>query len=457
MQTTKRSTVPTSRLIPSPENQALYNARGPDAPDQQGLIQSIRDHGIQSRLLISKDWFVISGHSRLAAALHLGMATVPVETLPVKRSDFTSDEWAKLLREHNHGRVKTFDELTREALVDVTEDDILRAARDKRAMRSDGAAEAIQITAERRSRHGISKSKRPFADAIKKVLIDLGDDKPVSVRAVHYGLLKDPPWRNTGLKIRHANDRESYDDVSDMLTRLRLNGEIPFDWIVDENRPVLEWETWENSGQFIGEKSKDLFSGYSRNLLQSQRVFYVVIAEKLTVKAFLQQTCAKYCVPLVIGRGNSSIELRNQLSQRFRKSGKDSMHLFALGDCDPDGDSIVQSFLKSMRDEFDIEELTGDRVAITHEQADELQLPRTLDAKESSSNFKSFVERHGRTDAYELESVPPAQLRQWLDQAIRARIDLDAYNREVDEQQAELRHIVAKKKVILNIVRENSH
>jgi hypothetical protein len=452
-----RKHIETARLKPSPENQILYNSRGPDHPDLRGLIESIRERGIEARLLVSRDDYIISGHNRWQAAQHLGLLKVPCEIIDIRRSDCSTDQWARLLREHNHGRTKTFDELTREALVDVTEDDILRAARDKRAMRSDGAAEAIQITAKRRSRHGISKAKRPFCDAIKKVLIDLGDDKPVSVRAVHYGLLKDPPWRNTGLKIRHANDRESYDDVSDMLTRLRLNGEIPFDWIVDENRPVLEWETWDNSGQFIGEKSKDLFSGYARNLLQSQRVFYVVIAEKLTVKAFLQQTCAKYCVPLVISRGNSSIELRNQLAQRFRKSAKDSMHLFVLGDCDADGDSIVQSFLQSMRDEFDIETLTGDRVAISHEQADELQLPRTLDAKESSSNFNAFVQRHGRTDAYELESVPPAQLRQWLDQAIRARLDLASYNREVDEQQAELRHIVAKKKVILNIVRDNSH
>jgi hypothetical protein len=130
-----RKHIETARLKPSPENQILYNSRGPDHPDLRGLIESIRERGIEARLLVSRDDYIISGHNRWQAAQHLGLLKVPCEIIDIRRSDCSTDQWARLLREHNHGRTKTFDELTREALVDVTEDDILRAARDKRAMR----------------------------------------------------------------------------------------------------------------------------------------------------------------------------------------------------------------------------------------------------------------------------------------------------------------------------------
>lgn len=456
--TTTRKNIPVSNLKPSPENVLIYNQRNPDHPDQRGLIESIRKSGVLSPLQVSRDWYIVSGHSRWAAAQHVGLTTVPVEILPIRRSDHSSDEWVKILREHNFGRTKTFDEMTREALVDVTDDMVLRAAQDSRAMRSGGTAEEITIKAECRKRHGISRDKRQLADAIKQALIDLGDDRPVSVRAIHYALLKVPMlMRNTGKhQTRYHNDLKSYGDVSDMVTRMRLVGEIPWGWIVDETRPILDWKTWQNAADFIAEKCRTLFDGYSRDLLQSQRVFYVVIAEKLTVKGFIEGVCSKYTIPLLIGRGNSSIDLRYQLSRLFEKSGKDSLHIFAVGDCDPDGDQIIASFLQSLRDEFGIDDITADRVAITHQQADELHLPRNLEAKESSSSYDTFIQQHGRRDAYELEAAPPGQLREWLDSAIRGRINLESYNAEVDRQNEEMRHILARKRAILDLLKHNA-
>jgi len=44
------------------------------------------------------------------------------------------------------------------------------------------------------------------------------------------------------------------------------------------------------------------------------------------------------------------------LVERFDASGKDRLFLFCLGDCDPDGDSIVDSTIRSIRDDFDMDE-----------------------------------------------------------------------------------------------------
>ncbi|HBH50766.1 MAG TPA: hypothetical protein DDY91_02625 [Planctomycetaceae bacterium] len=448
-----RKDIETARLKPSPENQILYNSRGPDHPDLRGLIESIRERGIEARLLVSRDHYIISGHNRLQAAQHLGLETVPVEILPIRRADCSSDEWARLLREHNHGRQKTFDELTREKLVDISKDEVLRAARDQRKLRSDGETEEIEISATRKQRSVISDDKRPMADAVRKVLRELGTDLPISVRGLHYALLRQPPLRNSRKpNSRYRNDRQSYQDLSDLLTRMRLAGEVPWGWIIDETRPAIHWQTWPNSAEFIGQKSKLLFDGYARDLMQSQRVFFAVVCEKLSVKRFLESTCAEFTIPLIVARGNSSADLRHQLAARYHASRKDACHLFILADCDPDGDSIAQTLVNSLAHEFDIDELTADRVAITHRQADEMGLPYNLDAKPSSSNYEGFIERHGRSDCYELEAVQPAQLRTWLDEAIRGRIDLESYNAEVEQQAEELRFIEAKKRAVLELV-----
>jgi integrase len=102
-----------------------------------------------------------------------------------------------------------------------------------------------------------------------------------------------------------------------------------------------------------------------------------IVAEKLTVRNFVEPVAMRYRMPVVIMRGNSGIDARYQISQRFRASGKSSLFLFCLGDCDPDGDSIVDTTLRSMRDDFAIEAVDGARVAMSHAQS-ERHIAQTL-------------------------------------------------------------------------------
>jgi hypothetical protein len=176
------------------------------------------------------------------------------------------------------------------------------------------------------------------------------------------------------------------------------------------------------------------------------------VAQKLTVQNFVKPVASRYCMPVVILRGNSGIDARYQLVQRFRRSGKCGLFLCCLGDCDPDGDSIVDSTFCSLRDDFHIGNVRGVRVAMTHEQAHELGLPKKLKAKEDSKNLTSFVRRHQRDDCYELEAVAPEVLQGWLDSAIRGVIDIEAYNHEVGEQTREAAGILARRKAILETI-----
>jgi hypothetical protein len=250
----------------------------------------------------------------------------------------------------------------------------------------------------------------------------------------------------------YGNDIASYKDLSNLVTRMRLADEIAFDDLEDETRPVTDWSRWRNAADFVKEKSERFLTGYARDLMQSQQVHFEIVVEKLTVQNFVYPIAGRYRMPLVVMRGNSGIDARYKMVERFKASGKSKLYLLCLGDCDPDGDSIVESTLRSLRDDFGVK-VEGNRVAMRHDQADALNLPKMLKAKTTSPNYRKFVAKHGRTDCYELEAVAPDVLQQWLDTAIRSVIDVEAYNHEAERQTEEAAGILARRKAALEVMK----
>src|SRR5262249_49904329 len=133
---------------------------------------------------------------------------------------------------------------------------------------------------------------------------------------------------------------------------------------------------------------------------------------------------------MTIGRGYCSLPPRYAMARRFRSSGKQNLILLTLSDFDPEGEDIAHSFARSMRDDFEIEEVKAVKVALTVTQVRDLRLPPMMKAKATSSRYGGFAERHG-DDVFELEAVPPEQLQEILRRAIDSVMDLDAFNAEV--------------------------
>jgi hypothetical protein len=422
------------------------------------LVKSVRDGGVQSPLLVSQDGYIVSGHQRHAAALESDRTTVPIIVLDLRRSDYSQDEWTAILREHNTGREKTINERIREEMIDVAVVDTAGQVVDSLIAESDVTSETIELPSKQKKRARITSMSRDFADAILHILNE-GDLKGLNVneRAIHYRLL--PPLNVlTSTKKGEkggfiygspGKDKESVAALSRMLTRLRLAREVPWHRIIDETRPTASWNTSANAAEFIGQEVRDLFVGFARDLMQSQDNHYVVVAEKLTVKGFVDKVAARYRIPTVILRGNSGIDARYQVAKQFRSSGKRNLVLFVLMDCDPTGDMIAETTVHSLRDEFGIAGVRAIRVAFTHSQADEYGLSDKpgLVCKESSVTAK-FIKRHGRDDCYELEAVSPQVLQSMLDEAIRANINIENYNAEVRLQDEDNAEIVVRRRLV---------
>jgi hypothetical protein len=261
------------------------------------------------------------------------------------------------------------------------------------------------------------------------------------VRSIHYALLNNPPLRHAAKpESIYLNDTKSYKSLIDLLTRARLEGLVPMEDICDETRPFVEWNVSADSGAFVKKGVDRFLANYHRDLQQSQPNHIEIVGEKLTIANIINPVAGRHCIPSTIGRGYSSLPPRAKMAERYFDSGKEKLVIVFVTDHDPDGEQIAESFARSMRDDFDIDNIHPVKAALTADQVSELNLPASMDAKPGSSNYKKFVEKYG-TDAYELEALRPEKLQEILRESILSILDTDMFNQELAQERIDAENI----------------
>ena len=430
-----RILVSVDEIRPSRKNDLLYKPVRDDDPQTIELAQSIRKHGILEPLVLTADNVILSGHRRYAAAKLAGMTEVPCRFEDIKSTD---RNFVRLLREHNRQRDKTLDERLRESIVEQDPRSAYLALVEHRQQASAISADRVQLNC-RKDRANISDAKGPMLDAIRKVIDDRRDFWPLSDRAIHYALLNDRPLIHASKPGSiYSNDVKSYKACVDLLTRARLFKLIPMEAIDDETRPITTWRTSQNAGQFIRDELKQFGKGYWRDLMQSQANHVEILVEKNTVGPIVKTIAERYTIPMTSGRGFCSIPPRQAMLERFEKSGKGRLVLIVASDFDPEGESICESFGRSMRDDFGCD-IRCVKAALTFEQTQTMDLPPALELKENGSGkgrSVGFKKKYG-TDVYELEALSPETLQRLVDEAVRSVIDVDLFNAELTKEQDE--------------------
>jgi hypothetical protein len=298
------------------------------------------------------------------------------------------------------------------------------------------ARQEIAISARKR-RPKITKAKKPFLDAIVKIIDDLEEYWPLSVRQIHYKLLNDPPLIHASKPhSRYRNDLSSYKSADELLVRARFEGGVPFEAIHDKTRSVVTWGRHRSIGPFVREDLDNLFKDYYRDLQQSQPDHIEIVGEKNTIEGIIRPVANEYCIPYTIGRGYTSVPPRRAMANRFKRSGKNRLLILHLGDFDPEGEDIPSTFARSMRDDLKIRSVIAIKVGLTAEQVQELRLAPQMKTKERSSRTKKFVAKYG-DDVYELEAAPPDWMQAQLRKTIDGVMDVDAYNGEIDAEKRE--------------------
>jgi hypothetical protein len=426
---------------PASENETVYHGFDCRNADDNALYVSVKRHGVLEPLTVSADGFILSGHRRHWAAILAGLGHVPIRRVDTRLSDLQPAERLRVLTEHNTQRSKGAEEQAREAIVRASPKDAFRSLRERLAAKQAAAYDLLPTAMRiegRTARAEITDVKTGFLDAICREVDARRAYWPLSVRQLHYALLNDPPLRHAAKRgSRYRNDHESYKALCELCARARLAGRIPWEAVADETRPVETWYCHATVADYVTEEAPRILGYYRRNLMQGQLRHVELVCEKNTVAEIVRRVAYDFCIPVTSGRGYCSLEPRRQIAERHAASGKSGCTLILLSDCDPDGDEIAVSLVRSMRDDFGLWNVAAVRAALTPEQAQRFGLPPNTDAKASSPQFKKFVARHGARNAYELEALNPEALAGIVRETIESVIDMDAYRQEVETWTAE--------------------
>ena len=281
-------------------------------------------------------------------------------------------------------------------------------------------------------------------EAVMRIIEEHHDHWPLTVRQIHYRLLGDnaPLKHASKPDSQYANDKRSYRAAIDVVTRGRLEGSIPWEAIDDETRLVDINHGFHNLGEFFHQELGSFLKGYWRNLLQSQPHHFEIVTEKRTLHRILAQVAQDHTMPLTIMGGMSTLVPKRKIVNRYYRSRKERLIILAISDLDPAGDTIAEDLFKSFRRDFGIRQIEVYKVALTIEQVQNFDLTPSMDAKEKSPTYATYVERYGTTDAWELEALAPADLVDVLIKAIDEVIDIDLFNQELGVEQNDAAKVV---------------
>jgi len=449
-----------SDVTPSPENDTLYRSYDPTDRQNIKLAEDILADGIKCPLLLTKDFYIVSGHRRYHSARRAGLQSVPCLFLDKTRWGMSPGEYIALIRSHNFNREKSITEQMREAIVDTDKTTARRAlmeAREEKSLEGQ-SADFVDIEGEVK-RSKITAVKEEMVAAILAAVQERRAFWPLSVRSIHYALLNNPPLRNCGknpkFRIPYGNNADSYNDLCDLCARLRLVERLSWNAINDETRP-FDLPTLDATPATYFERELHWFlKGYRRNLLQSQPHHIEIVGEKNTVRSTLKPVADEFTVPLTTARGFSSLTPRLDVFTRYRRSGKDKLIVLALTDFDPCGEEIAHSFARSLRDDFGVrhDSLELLKVALNQEQVDRFNLPPDMKAKASDKKSAKFSAKHGAF-VWELEALPLPTLQSELRNAIDSVLDIKAFNQELEEEAENAVEIDAKRQMAMNALRE---
>lgn len=213
-----------------------------------------------------------------------------------------------------------------------------------------------------------------------------------------------------------------------LLTKLRLEGELPWEWIADSTRWMRKPTTYDD----IEDALRDTAATYRRALWRDQDVYVEVWLEKEALAGVLLGVTAEWDVPLMVTRGFASLSYLHSAAETIARITKPT-YLYYFGDYDPSGVEIDRNIERRLREflaplDFLIH---FERVAITPRQIIEYALP-TRPTKTTS---------HGRGlhhgDSVEVDALDPDDLRGLVRGRIAQHIGPDRLRAHLAAEQSE--------------------
>lgn len=272
-----------------------------------------------------------------------------------------------------------------------------------------------------------SRRNKVEMEALRNALFEITSEQaPMSVRQVFY--------QATSRGLIDKTEAEYKNVVCRLLALMRLEGELPFDWIADGTRWMRKPTTFGSLDHAV----RNIVSSYRRALWDNQDAYIEVWIEKEALAGVVVDVTAEWDVPLMVTRGYPSLSYLHSAAEGLEAEDRPCF-VYYFGDLDPSGVDIARNVEERLVEFAPAADITFERVAVNVEQIEMLNLP-TRPTKRTDSRSKGWV-----GGSVELDAIPADVLRQMVSDCIVQHVDtraLEVVQVAEDEERELLRRLL---------------
>lgn len=246
-------------------------------------------------------------------------------------------------------------------------------------------------------------------DQVRRAIIDtLEQERPMTVRQVFYQLVSQG--------VIAKSEKEYKNTVVRLLTDMRRDGSIPFNWIADNTRWMRKAITYDSLQDALYTTAMT----YRRSLWQESDAYVEIWLEKDALAGVLFQVTEEWDVPLMVTRGYPSVSFLHSAAEDIKSQSEfgRTTYLYYFGDYDPSGVDIPRFVERQLREFAPEARMLFECIAVTPEQIRQLNLP-TRPTKRTDSRAKNFDD----SVSVEVDAIPPRVLRSMVQDCITNHLD----------------------------------
>ncbi|MCJ2060116.1 hypothetical protein MKL09_26745 [Methylobacterium sp. J-048] len=284
------------------------------------------------------------------------------------------------------------------------------------------AYDACSIKRSRRSKSDVSDLKQAIYDIVAA-------DQPMTVRQVFYQLV------HRGLIEK--SEAQYQQTVVRLLTTMRIEGELPFAWIVDHSRRRLVTATQTSMAEAV----EDTARFYRKSALRDAPAYVEIWVEKDALSGIMWDVTSVYDVPLLSSKGMPSITFLHTTAEQMKWEWEvrdRPTYLYQFGDHDPTGALIPKTIEARLREFCPDVEFMMERVALTEAQITEHRLPTRPTKREGNRHAKGF-----EGESVELDALHPRTLKAMVTEVIERHIPASALAALRVAEESEREHLRA--------------
>ena len=270
--------------------------------------------------------------------------------------------------------------------------------------------------------------REPTLQILSAAIDILREEHPVTVRHIFYCLV--------GQGILAKTEKDYKSKLVRIMTRARLSGLIPMNWIIDSSRRVLKVRLYDSVKSFLTETIKH----YYRDTWKNQRAFILVWVEKEALANPLWEAVNYYNVSVFPAKGYNSWPHFLKAVKKMREMEKKDIVVLYLGDHDPSGIDIPSDIENRCR--LMNLNVIFKRIAITEEQIDEYKIPRLPLKKNPETDeyddprAKKYIKKYGSWFV-ELDALKPSILKQIVRKKVEELLDLETFEGDLETEETE--------------------